>query len=164
MTSARSGRISRHVRRAIALVERSSIARFASWGVVNTIVDFVTYLVLRAVGLHPVPANFLSTTAGLIVSFLGNSRWVFQSSTRRRHQLPRFVIIAGLGIWGIQPLIIMAFEQNDFFADFLGGAVGKVVAIMGGAVWNYLMYSRWVFSVRASDQPTLPLDDDVATP
>ncbi|AEE46621.1 GtrA family protein [Cellulomonas fimi] len=143
---------SRHVDRVRTFVQGSVLARFASVGVINTLVDFGVYVLLFALGTAPVLANLISTTAGLIVSFLGNSRFVFRSTGGRRGQVARFVLVAGIGIWVIQPAVILGVTAA---LDGLGvahvgvvGAVAKTLAIGVAAVWNYLLYSRFVFRSR----------------
>lgn len=133
----------------LAYLRSSVVARFASVGVVNTIVDFGLYVVLFALGLAPFLANFLSTSAGMAVSFAGNRRFVFGATDNRSREIALFVVVCGLGIWGVQPLMILATTSlltgwGATSAAVLG-PVPKVVAIIVAAVWNYVLYSRVVF-------------------
>jgi putative flippase GtrA len=134
--------------------------RFASVGVLNTAVDFGVYVALFTAGMSPVPANFISTSTGLAVSFLGNSRYVFRSAESSVRQVVLFVVTAGIGIWLIQPLVITAVTavatSSGLEASALVGAVAKLAAIAVAAVWNYALYSRVVFRRRSrtgSDGP-----------
>lgn len=140
---------------------RSSVVmRFASVGVLNTAVDFGLYVALFALGMSPVPANFISTSAGLAVSFLGNSRYVFRTSGPTARQVALFLVTAGIGIWLIQPVVIVAVTaaatSAGFTTSWLVGAAAKFVAIGVAAVWNYYLYSRVVFrrSRSRQDGPT----------
>ncbi|MBD7999903.1 MULTISPECIES: GtrA family protein [Oerskovia] len=122
-------------------------------GVVNTAVDFVLYVLLWMLGVAPMVANLASTSAGLVVSFVGNRRWVFRSGGRARDELVRFLLIAGTGIWLIQPAVILGLGKVEWFAaSALGAAAAKFVAIAVAAVWNYLLYSRWVFRHASDDK------------
>ncbi|MFF2621519.1 GtrA family protein [Oerskovia jenensis] len=137
------------VGRLTGFVRGSVIARFASVGVVNTLVDFVIYVVLFAVGVPVVVANAISTTAGMAVSFVGNRRFVFGRTDDRRREILLFVVVCGLGIWVIQPVMILlvgeALSRTLDLPDVVVGATAKGVAILVAAVWNYFLYSRLVF-------------------
>jgi putative flippase GtrA len=127
----------------------SVVARFASVGVVNTLVDFVIFLVLVTVGMATVPANALSTTAGMAVSFLGNRRFVFGATDNKVREMVLFLAVCGTGIWVIQPLVIVglstALEWAGSPADVLVAAVAKAGGIVVAAVWNFVLYGRLVF-------------------
>ena len=142
--------------RALRAVTGSVIARFASVGVVNTLVDLGLYVALFSVGLSSVLANFLSTSAGMAVSFAGNRRFVFGATANRTREITQFLIVCGLGIWVIQPFAIMVFTHLINHVAGLPTVVvattAKVLAILVAAVWNYLLYSRLVF--RTAERPT----------
>lgn len=137
------------VGRLTGFVRGSVIARFASVGVINTLVDFGIYVVLYAVGVPVIVANTISTSAGMAVSFVGNRRFVFGRTNNRRREILLFVVVCGLGIWVIQPVMILLVSGGlDNLLDLpevvVGGAA-KAVAIVVAAVWNYFLYSRLVF-------------------
>ena len=127
----------------------SILARFAGVGIVNTIVDFGLYVCLFAIGLAPVAANFLSTSAGMAVSFIGNRHLVFGPTSNRRREITLFVVVCGIGIWVIQPLVIIS-TTRLLLASGLDSLVllatgPKIFAIGIAAIWNYFLYSRVVF-------------------
>lgn len=135
--------------RALRRIQDSVVARFASVGVVNTAVDFGLFVALFAVGLPAVAANFISTSAGMAVSFFGNRRFVFGPSDHRTREIALFVVVCGLGIWGIQPAVITLATQFlthfNINSTLALATIPKLLAIGIAAVWNYLMYSRLVF-------------------
>ena len=135
--------------RAIIAIRGSVLARFASVGVVNTLVDLLLYVALAWLGVGIVLANFISTSAGMAVSFAGNRRFVFGGSESRAREITLFIIVCGLGIWVIQPLIIFwASGMLDRLFDLPSvffSSIPKILAILVAAVWNYLLYSRLVF-------------------
>lgn len=150
-------RVERHgIRRLLAAVRGSVLGRFASVGILNTLVDLGLYVLLFSLGVGPVPANLASTSAGLAVSFLGNSRYVFRSTASRRRQLPLFLLVAGIGIWAVQPAVILGMtavlESAGVDEPAVVGVISKVVAIGVAAVWNYVLYSRVVFRDRGHEQ------------
>lgn len=135
--------------RATSFLRGSVIARFASVGVVNTLVDLVLYVVLVVVGVNPILSNFLSTSAGMAVSFVGNRRFVFGGTQSRVREVTLFVVVCGLGIWVVQPAVILAtsalLEATMTLPALVATSVPKILAILVAAVWNYLLYSRLVF-------------------
>lgn len=135
--------------RASNIIRGSVLARFASVGVVNTLVDLILYVVLVGLGLGIVLANFLSTSAGMAVSFAGNRRFVFGGTGNRAREIALFVIVCGVGIWVIQPLVILwtgsALDGLTDLPSVVVSSVPKILAILVAAVWNYLLYSRLVF-------------------
>jgi len=140
----------------VSRLRESILVRFASVGVLNTVVDFVVYVALFALGAAPVLANFISTSAGLVVSFFGNSRFVFRSSSTRARQVTLFVLVAGAGIWIIQPVVILATTAllRGWGVTHVGavGALSKILGIAVAAVWNYVLYSRVVWRHHATDE------------
>ncbi len=123
--------------------------RFASWGVVNTLVDFLLYLVLVVAGLPVVAANFVSTSAGMCVSFYGNRRFVFGASGRTTRALVLFLVVAGTGVWLIQPAVILATASwlplGDVRIPGVETWLPKAAAIAMAMVWNFLLYKHLVF-------------------
>lgn len=127
----------------------SLLSRFASVGVVNTLVDFSLFVLLVGLGMHAVPANLLSTGAGMGVSFLGNRRFVFGATGNRTRELVLFVVVCGVGVWLIQPAVILgvsaSLSAGTSLAELAIAPVAKGAAIVVAAVWNFLLYRRLVF-------------------
>lgn len=134
----------------------SLLSRFASVGVVNTLVDFGLFLLLVGLGLHAVPANLLSTAAGMAVSFAGNRRFVFGATGDRRRELVLFVLVCGAGVWLIQPAVILglgtALSAGTGLSALVITPVSKAAAIVVAAVWNFVLYRQLVFRVAAPHQ------------
>jgi putative flippase GtrA len=143
----------------ITALSSSVVARFASVGVVNTLVDFGLFLGLVAVGTSAVPANTLSTAAGMAVSFLGNRRFVFGGTGNRFRELALFVLVCGTGIWLIQPLVIVSLT-SALAALWAGpevvvAAIAKLGGILVAAVWNFALYGRLVFRTATETEKGL---------
>lgn len=123
--------------------------RFVSWGVVNTVVDFVLYVVLAAAGLPLLLANLLSTSAGMAVSLYGNRRFVFGRTTRRRRELVLFLLVAGTGVWLIQPIVLLlttpAVATLDGTLAYVTLWLPKCLAIGVAALFNFFLYKHVVF-------------------
>ena len=150
------------------------IIRFGLVGVVNTVVDYVTFIALTIIFQIPLSsvwmAKYPSSALGMAVSFFLNRRFVFRATAdRARGQAFRFVAATLIGIFVIQNLLTQLFASkvqffgieafhavDDVGLSRSGGHLGitepftiKTVAFALGAVasvvWNFLAYKYWVF-------------------
>jgi len=143
------------------------IVRFALVGVVNTVVDYVTFITLTIVFDIPLSrvweAKYPSSAVGMAVSFFLNRRFVFRATGGRAGgQAARFIAATLIGIFVIQNLLTQLFASKiQFFGIETFHAVEdahlgiteastiKTVAFALGAVasivWNFLAYKYWVF-------------------
>jgi len=141
------------------------VVRFGLVGVVNTVVDYVTFITLTVVFNIPLSrvwiAKYPSSAVGMAVSFFLNRRFVFRATAHRaRGQALRFIAATLIGIFVIQNLLTQLFASKvQYFgieAFHVVAAAGvpraftiKTVAFALGAVasivWNFLAYKYWVF-------------------
>lgn len=124
-----------------------TFVRFCGVGVINTVLDVGIFLALRTGGLGILPANIVSTTAALGLSYVLNKGYTFQTDGSFRN-LASFLTVTLCGLWIIQPLMIHAVRQ--FLLDEPNTAshnlTAKMIAVGATFIWNYLWYSRLVFS------------------
>lgn len=133
--------------------------RFCTVGLLNTSTDALLYVLLQTAGIALFAANFISTSAGLALSYLLNSRYTFHGASGGVRQLAKFVLVTCIGLWLLQPLLIhvltvagtqiglLTFVENATDSHTVGFVVlPKLGAIAGVLVWNYLWYSRGVFA------------------
>jgi putative flippase GtrA len=117
--------------------------RFGLVGVCNTAVDLLGYAALVSLGLPLFVANFISTTAGLLLSFTLNRNFTFRSrSGDVRSQALWFLGVTGFGLWVMQPIVIML--VNSAFPG-INVLIPKSAGIAMGLVWNYVLYNKVVF-------------------
>ena len=136
-----------------------SAYRFALVGTLNTLIDLASYLLLRQAGLPILAANFISTSAGMAFSYVANHRFTFRpppgTPVRRGRRLVLFLLVTGVGLWLLQPVVIVAvtgwLERPLSSSEAVVPLIAKVCAIAVGFIWNYTLYSRVVF--KASRQP-----------
>lgn len=126
------------------------VVRFALVGVVNTALDLGIFFVLQLGGTPVLLANLLSTSAGLAFSFVANRGFTFsgRSSSHARRQLVLFVVCTGVGLWAVQPLVILGMDRVLLPYAALGVwriLIAKCIAIGFGMVWNWTLYNRVVF-------------------
>jgi putative flippase GtrA len=129
--------------------------RFALVGVVNTLIDLLLFVALRSAGMPVLGANAISTTAGLAFSFVANRRFTFADRTGHLgRQLVLFIGGTGVGLWVLQPAIILGLDHLlrtwGATSDALLLWVPKLAAIAAGIVWNYVFYDRVAFRVTGS--------------
>ena len=126
--------------------------RFAVVGGANTLLDFSILFLLVALGLDRVPSNFISTGVAFIFSFFVNKSFTFKSTSGNvKKQFAIFLVITLFGLWVIQPIIIVATEYliSDLgISDPVVLFIGKLIATVATLVWNYTLYSRFVFKTR----------------
>ena len=136
----------------MAIKNKAQKARFAVVGVGTTVIDFGTLFLLKILGLPEIPANIVSTSAAICFSFFASKKYTFKSAgTDIVREMTMFLAISLFGAWVIQSIVIMItlplFE--DFGApELVALFIAKVAAISVGLIWNYVMYSRYVFKHR----------------
>jgi putative flippase GtrA len=128
----------------------SQLKRFFSVGVLNTSLDIGIYSLLHSAGMAIVVANFISTSCGLACSFYLNGRFTFRASVSWRHAIP-FLIVNFLGLWALQPAIIhvvqpMTVGLSD--SSIIQTVLPKFISVAILLVWNYVLYTRWVFATK----------------
>jgi putative flippase GtrA len=120
--------------------------RFGLVGVANTLVDALGYALLVSAGVPLFGANFISTTAGMLLSFTLNRNFTFRSregSVRRQALL--FFGVTAFGLWVVQALVIFGVTKAFPGVHVL---VPKFAGIAVGLVWNYVLYNKVVFRHR----------------
>lgn len=123
--------------------------RFALVGALNTALDFALLFLFTGSGVHKIPANYLSTGIALLFSFFVNKSFTFRSkSGDARKQFALFLIITLAGLWILQPVIILSVDNllaSTGWSENIILFVAKIVATVATLIWNYLLYSRYVF-------------------
>ncbi len=118
--------------------------RFAIVGGTNTVIDFGILFVLSGLGMDKILANYVSTSIALIFSFFANKKYTFKSEASAKRQIVPFLVVTLIGLWVLQPLIIWVYT-GALGDDSLSLFVAKLLATIATLIWNYLLYSRFVF-------------------
>ncbi len=123
--------------------------RFALVGGANTAIDFGILFGLVFLGVDKLVANFFSTGVAFIFSFYANRSFTFKSiGGNTKKQFGLFLLITLFGLWVIQPAII-AFVAWLMNSSGLSKPIillaGKLTATIVTLVWNYILYSKFVF-------------------
>lgn len=123
--------------------------RFGIVGSFNTVVDFGFLFFLSSIGLDKIVSNYISTTIAFLISFILNKKFTFKNnSPSNKKQFIAFTIVTLTGLWLIQPFIIficLSLAESFSIGNHLGLIVAKLIATLVTLVWNYILYSRFVF-------------------
>ena len=117
-----------------------SIVRFASVGVVSTILDLTFYVGSLALGLPIELAATLGFLAGLTNGYLLNSKHVFQTNRHATNYGKYFAVSFG----GL--LITLAIIQIvHVHLRLMGAFEAKLLAVAIVFFWNYGLSKAWAF-------------------
>jgi putative flippase GtrA len=132
------------------LKKHESKFRFAFIGGINTAIDFGILFLLTALGLDKLVANFFSTSVAFVFSFFANRTFTFKSTGSAKKQFLPFLIVTLIGLWILQPLVILAITQLLHSLDqALALFIAKLIATVVSLIWNYILYSRFVFKKKS---------------
>ncbi len=150
----------------INIWNRFRFLRFALVGVANTLVDFaILNILVFGVGLNKLPANMISVSVAITVSYLLNHTVVFKQVGEghdHRKRIMLFVAITLVGAFIVQNVVIYLFVHVitfpaailqsitdalgfNFSKEFIALNTAKLAATACTMVWNYLLYRKYVF-------------------
>lgn len=126
--------------------------RFGLVGVINTLIDIGIYwLLINLVGFGILASNFISTSAGVLCSYLLNRSFTFKLQTKKSiKELTLFLAITFFGLWVLHPIVIYLTSDVTsnllaWLPDYLVTLAPKCIAVGVSLVWNYVWYSRVIF-------------------
>ena len=118
--------------------------RFAIVGMVNTSVDFGIYATLTLLlHMHPLLANAISYSSGVITSFIGNRDFTFRRPASAASNPLRFAAFYGANVAGL----LLASAAILIFDIWFGPVVAKAFSIPLTMTFNFLM-ARRILSAR----------------
>jgi putative flippase GtrA len=125
--------------------------RFGLVGTLNTGIDIALYVLLLFLTGSVLLANTISTGTALTVSLFLNKQFTFRVMHLSAWQLAVFVVGTLIGLWVLQPLIILF--SHPILEDLLrlDGKneliilSAKIIAIAFTVMWNYVLYKYVVF-------------------
>jgi putative flippase GtrA len=141
--------------RFIVAETKSTSLRFVSVGIANTLIDFGIYTILIASGVSSLIANYPATTTAMVFSFFANKKYTFKDNSKvASKQVLTFLIVTLFGLWVLQPITIYLVEgtaRHITTSDIVGSIVAKLAATIVSLTWNYILYSRFVFTKKESE-------------
>ncbi len=126
------------------LVYRQFI-KFAIVGVINTGIDFFSYIALTRLSdfwfEHKIGATAVSFLLAVVNSYLMNKYWTFNNHSKNHHnQFSKFFVVSAMGL-GMNVLffnLLLPLEINDI--------VIKVIVVGIVLFWNFLANKFWTFA------------------
>lgn len=133
------------IRKMIAWLYGNDVVRYVFFGGCTTLVNLVSFYVLRKCGLQLTVANIISIIAAILFAYMVNSKFVFQDKceTLRDHIQPfmKFIsarlvtmVIEVGGVW----LLVEILRMNDMMGKFITQFI--VLAL------NYIFSKFFVFT------------------
>ena len=120
---------------------RKQLTTFAAIGALNTAVDVTIYALLMWLTVPLLLAVIISTTAGMVCSYVLNRRFTFKTN---RQPIVRFICITITSLWILQPVVIWLLIQLLGITNTLGLSMAKLAATSISLMWNFVWY-RIVF-------------------
>jgi gtrA-like protein len=102
---------------------RKQLTTFAAIGVLNTAIDITVYTLLIWLTVPLLLAIIISTTTGMICSYLLNRRFTFKTD---RQPIVQFIGITLTGLWVLQPTVIWLLIQLFGITNTFGLEYGKI--------------------------------------
>lgn len=128
------------------LKKHESKLRFALVGGTNTAIDFGILFLLHGLGLNKYVANIISTSVAFIFSFFANRSFTFKSKKDARKQIIPFLVVTLTGLWLLQPAVMWVLSLPLQGIDqTIALFIAKLAATVVSLIWNYILYSRFVF-------------------
>lgn len=123
-----------------------ALLRYAVVGVGNTVVSFVTFVLLTSAGAPAPLAAALGFAAGASHGYFVNSRWTFRTPTGIRSGSV-YAGVQGLGM--LLTAVLVAFQANHGFPDLVADLVAMPIVTLA----TYELNARWAFSSRSATSP-----------
>ena len=116
--------------------------KFGMVGVINTLVNWIIFFILNALGMYYILANIIAYILGTVNSYLWNTLWVFKYKDKASTETTiKFIILnlIGLGLnTGILYVLVDLCNLNKF--------IGLVITTGIVMIINYIVNKLWVFS------------------
>ncbi len=104
-------------------------------------IEFSSYVLMVWLGVHYLLAVPLSMTVGIVLNWLGSSKFVFKNRRHAPHKEFMLVLIASLVGVGFQ--ITVTFVIVDILHQL--PAVGKLLAIFVTFFWNFWARKTYIY-------------------
>ena len=118
------------------------LMRFGITGGVTAVIYFgLIYLLVEPWSMNPTVASVFSFAPAIVYNYLSHKYWSFESGDPHQTSLPRFAVVTTVGMCINSGIIYVGTETMN--APFPPAQAAALAALL---VWNYVMFTRWVFS------------------
>ncbi|MCX7950783.1 MAG: GtrA family protein [Clostridiales bacterium] len=120
-----------------------SLFRFGIVGIINTSVDFITFMFASQMLSNKVLCQFIGYSCGTLNSFIMNKTWTFEDKSinnKTLYQAIKFIVINAVSLLASLYFINLFYSvlQVDIY-------ISKVFVIVITQLINFLGYRYWVF-------------------
>ena len=126
--------------------ELRRFVRFCAVGLLNTAVTFVTFTLLRAVGVDIYVSNVLSYAAGVVNSFFWNKTWVYRSREKKFLREALLFLLFFAICYGVQLLVFKA------ALHLLPESVSQLCGMAVYSVCNFILNRLFTFNDKKQQQ------------
>ena len=114
---------------------------FTAVGAVGTAAHYSALIALvQIMHLNPVRASGVGFVIGAFVNYALNYRLTFRSKKLHRESMPKFFIVASLGL--VLNTLLMALLVEALKLYYI---VSQIVATASVLIWNFLANRSWTF-------------------
>jgi putative flippase GtrA len=102
---------------------------------------------------HPVGAKFVSTSAAIVVNWIGNRFWTFRHD-RHHHVVREFVEFVAASVLGMGVTLAFVWFTHDIlgFTSLLADNISaNVVGLALGTAVRFVLYRYWVWGYRPGE-------------
>ena len=133
------------IRKMIARLYGNDVVRYVFFGGCTTLVNLVSFYVLRKCGLQLTVANIISIIAAILFAYMVNSKFVFQDKceTLKDHIRPFCKFVGARGV-----TMVIEVAGVWFFAEIIhmNDMVGKFITQFVVLALNYIFSKFLVFT------------------
>jgi putative flippase GtrA len=119
--------------------------RFATVGVLNTLLSTAVFAVLFHLGVHYLLGSTLAFGVGALNSYALNRRWTFRSRAPRAPELARFVGVQVVGL-GVNLVLLAALVELVGIPHVLA----QLLAFPAASVITFALSRQWAFKPPSS--------------
>ena len=113
-------------------------------GGLSLLLDIATLFLLHSVLHLPlVVAVSIAYLVGLFSNYAINRSWVFSGDHSHGRSMSRYGLLV---VFNYAATVVIVSGLTALGASYI---VGKLIAVSGTVVWNFLAYKHWVFSPKA---------------
>jgi putative flippase GtrA len=132
-------------------------AKFGTVGAFGFLVNVVVFnLGRQALGLEPLVAGVLSTSAAICTNYLGNRYWTYRHAdkTRRRREAGLFLLFSCAGMIIENGALAVSHYGLGFTSPLADNIAKNVVGLGIASLFRFWSYRTWVFRGARSSVPS----------
>lgn len=123
------------------LVDGQRLMRYAATGITSMLTHIGTLVLLtEGWSADPVVASSTGFCLSIVVSYVLQHRWVFAARTSHGRSVPRFLVVAGIGLALNAGIVALGTHVMG-----LHYALPQAIALIAVPVSNYVLNGSWTF-------------------